>query len=190
MLPIGSILDGTTLVVATAPSGEGFELGDVVQKSQLHNAGRAISLLRNYDFRHARLFTGVLGVVLVSINEHDDVCIAPHRESLHGMKACRQIGPLLQPITGRQLGVLDANVPTNGVHWAGHGDCNPGQPAKSLSREAHTELQLRRSCESWSDIRFARPPGRSETCENHRETIKIIRTRTENEHKHQHLPKS
>ena len=96
----------------------------------------------------------------------------------------------MHPIWNIELAVLEANVPTHGVHWGWHGGCNPRQPAKSLSREASTELQLRRSCESWSDIRFARPPGRSETCENHRETINIIRTRTENEHKHQHLPKS
>ena len=94
----------------------------------------------------------------------------------------------MHPIWNIELAVLEANVPTQCVEWVGHGDCNPRQPAKSLSREARTELQLRRSCESWSDIRFARPPGRSETCEDHRETIKIIRTRTGNEHKHQHLP--
>ena len=120
--------------------------------------------------------------------EHDDVCVALLSEIRHVSKAVAQRGAWLHPIWNIELAVLEANVPTQCVEWVGHGDCNPRQPAKSLSREARTELQLRRSCESWSDIRFARPPGRSETCENHRETIKIIRTRTENEHKHQHLP--
>ena len=119
--------------------------------------------------------------------EHDDVRVALLSEIRHVSKAVAQRGAWLHPIC-IELAVLDANVPTQCMEWGGHGDCKPQQPAKSLSREARTELQLRRSCESWSDIRFARPPGRSETCENHRETIKIIRTRTGNEHKHQHLP--
>ena len=50
-----------------------LELGDAVDERQLDGTRRAVTLLADDDLGHTGFLAGVLGVVLVAVDEHDDV---------------------------------------------------------------------------------------------------------------------
>ena len=63
------------LEVPLPSPGQAFKLGDRFQEGQFDHARWAVTLLGDDDLGHAGFLAGVLGVVLVAVDEHDDVGI-------------------------------------------------------------------------------------------------------------------
>jgi hypothetical protein len=61
------------LEIATGATGQGLKLGDIFQERQFDHPGGAVTLFGNDDFGHTWLFTGIFGVILIAVDEHDDV---------------------------------------------------------------------------------------------------------------------
>jgi hypothetical protein len=92
-----------------AAARQTFEPGQHVQERQLDGAGGAVALLADDDLGHAGLLAGVLGVVLVAVDEHDDVGIlldgarfaqVAHHGALVGARAPRERLSCDSAITG------------------------------------------------------------------------------------------
>ncbi len=62
--------------------GQAFKFGDPVDESQLDGSCRSIALLADDDLCNTWFLASFLGVVLVTVDEHDDVSILLNRPRL------------------------------------------------------------------------------------------------------------